>query len=533
MRLDWDFYHDDWLIDRVPDNMEIVIEEHPDGIVINPPSLTCFFGANPIYLYGTGKLLHEVMMTPDGMMVYPDFLQRPGFEFVEEISFNASFEESVDFHGNIVNDMHVGMVNAKKYLDGIFNKIYGTPTGYAGIRTPSTDLRDLNVQDFEQQAEGIIGFQMYETILEMKNDGCDFYCKMRIVDGTPRLHDEINDTYMDIISPGAVIETPGLYGNVTFLRYSYVLLPSYIESYLAGSQFQIFLILMIDFRPGIIIDMGATNNASEPNTGFSVTIHTTGVEIIANDGTFIEILLYHNFDFSIVNSIQIERVDTDFSLFVNGLLANSQNIEDVGNILFNGTQGYLSYSTRNSTNSSAGDIEELAIYSNRMSDENMDRYATDPVVFNNAGGAAVIEYNNIPVGLSYDLTYNNPARIFVPNFFGGKIRNIYFVDSANMIEINDYGSSENIKSIVINNGFRIDNVVTYDLEDHVDFTIGEKMPVLTKLTSDTHIPLKIYMKFKIPEFWDRKTIFNIALILRPVGKMIRYTYEKYKTGEFI
>jgi len=73
MNLDWNFYFDSWLIDKIPDGFEIRIEEHPSGVSINPPELTCYFGANPIYLYGLGKLYHEVLMSPDGITVYPSF----------------------------------------------------------------------------------------------------------------------------------------------------------------------------------------------------------------------------------------------------------------------------------------------------------------------------------------------------------------------------------------------------------------------------------------------------------------------------
>jgi len=157
--LDWNFFFDDWLIDKVPDSYEITIEEHPNGLKINPPELTCYFGANPIYMYGEGKLLQEVIMSPAGFIVFPEFLQRPGFEFVEEGSFSVSFPEKYDFYGNSVIDKHVGMVNAKKYLESIFLNVYGTTTGYSGIKMPSTDLRRLNIEDYRLIQYGISKFE--------------------------------------------------------------------------------------------------------------------------------------------------------------------------------------------------------------------------------------------------------------------------------------------------------------------------------------------------------------------------------------
>ena len=98
--------------------------------------------------------------------------------------------------------------------------------------------------------------------------------------------------------------------------------------------------------------------------------------------------------------------------------------------------------------------------------------------------------------------------------------------------ISGYEPIEN-RNIKINNGYRFQAISTFNYEENIDFNIGEKIPVLTKLTSDTHIPLKIYMKFKIPEWHDKKVTYNIRLLLKSLDKFLWYDFEKYKTGGFV
>ncbi len=531
MELDWDFFYDSWLIDRIPDSLEIKIEEHPTGLYINPPSLTCYFGANPIYLYGLGKLLHEVIMSPTGIVVYPSFLHRPGFEFIEEITFSASFEEETDFSGNVVIDKHIGMVNAKKYLEGILYNIYGARPEYVGVQTPSSDLRELGSSDYLLQGKGIAEYQIYQDVQEMSSDGCTFFCRMGSRNKDYRLVDEINGTLIDIVSPGAVVQTSGTYGSVVFLRYSYVLLPSYLRETLLLPQFQIFFSTMIGFRPGVIIDIGSTFYPDSSNYGFRLEVLTTGITVTANDGEIRTFPLLFGFDFAVANRVLITRNGDNFMLSVNGGMESSHSIPGAGNIVFGSDQNnMLSYDIEKGRNSPAGDIENLAFYSPTICQENMDKYSGDPIPFLSEGTPSV-EYEHIPVSLSYDLTYQSPARLNISNFFGGDINRIYMVNLSN--EINTAEDRGEIKSFSIPEGFKIDTVSTNNLVEYVDFTIGEKIPVLTKLTSDTHIPLKIYMKFKVPDFWEKNNTYNISLVIRSVEKFLRYTYRKYKTGEFL
>jgi len=533
MTLDWDFYYDEWLIDKIPDYIDITIEQRPNGYVVNPPELTCYFGANPIYLYGEGKLLHEAIMSPSGFVVYPDFLQRPGFEFVEEGSFSVSFPEEYDFLGRNVVDQHVGMVNAYTYITSIIENMYGTFDGYVGLQTASTDLRKLNSDDFNTVSKGILDITAYSSYAEMQEDGCGFYCTMGIEDGESRLIDRIHDVEFDTIAPGAIQQTPGLYGQVVYTRYAYCILPMYVKDILEETSFQLFFTTMKDFRPGVVIDIGTTNNYDGINSGFRVEVNPSSVIVYTNDGNLRISEFPYEFDFSFPHKILIDRKGDDISLSVDGTFISSKRHDNMLGILFMPEDvPYLSRDTMLDRNVSTGDIEDLAIFYEKMSDEKIDMYMIEDMPLIDRGGAEETVFNNVPAVLSYDLTYNKPTRIFISNFFGGDIQNIYVVNENNDVEVlsTENGMiAKDERSFYIEDGFKVDGVTTNNLEYGVDFVIGERIPALTKFTSDTHIPLKIYMKFKIPEWWDKKNTYIMRLVLRPVGKMLRYSYEKLKT----
>jgi hypothetical protein len=64
--------------------------------------------------------------------------------------------------------------------------------------------------------------------------------------------------------------------------------------------------------------------------------------------------------------------------------------------------------------------------------------------------------------------------------------------------------------------------------------ISEEIPVLTKLTSDTHIPLRIHMDFVVPTgFYDKDIVYNIRIVLKSLHKFLWYSFKRYKTGEWV
>ena len=546
MNLDWDFYFDDWLIDKVPAGMEIKIEEHPSGININPPELTCYFGANPIYLYGLGKLYHEVLMSPDGIAIYPEFLDRPGFEFVEEIGFKADFSKNTDFWGNDVDEKHVGYVNALKYMNALIKTLYGVDEGeYVGMRTPSTELKFVDAADRDLINSSFDNYQIFPSEVIMRDKGCFLYIRGEVDDDRDGPYDIMSGTYLTATAPGAFINTPGTFNNVLFLKYTYIELPNSVVSQMSGMEFQILFGTTAGFREGTVFDFGTTNRSTPPNYGFSLSLHPSGATIVMNDGNLNIFSFPFNADYRFPHRFSLVRQSDSLMLAMDGEVVGSEMFTGIGGILFDPSRkNYISaLSLDSAKNVAAGDLEEIAFFSRLVEDETIDKYYNDVVPLTKKGGTSAIEYEKVPVALSYDLTYVKPTTIFIPNFFNADFDKFYLVNAQGIINIvggtatnssylEDHEPIEN-KSLIINTGFRFHSVTTNNYEDNIDFGIGERVPVLTKLTSDVHIPLRIYMKFKIPEFHSNKTVYNIRLVLKSLNKFLWYSYEKYKTGEFV
>lgn len=546
MNLDWNFYFDDWLIDKIPEGMEIKIEEHPSGVTINPPELTCYFGANPIYMYGTGKLYHEVLMSPSGIAIYPEFLERPGFEFVEEIGFKVDFKDNKDYWGNIVEDKHVGYVNALSYMNAIIKTIYGVDTGdYIGKRTPSSELRPLSTEDRVLLQQSFTNYQVFPSETYMRDTGCFFYIRGGVEREAEGPYELMSGTYLTATAPGAFINTPGTFNSVLFLKYTYIEIPQTIIDNLSSSFFHLLFGTTEGFRSGTVFDFGSTNSATPPNYGFSLSLEPSGVTIVMNDGNFNTFHIAASIDFRFSHRFSILRSGDYLNVIMDGKILDTVDISNVGVILFNpAKKNYISARSLDSaSNVEAGDLEEIAFFSSQIDTQYIDKYYDDIVPLTQQGGTEAILYENIPLSLSYDLTYTKPTNIFIPNFFGAKFDKFYLVDSSGMINI--IGGTETSgsyltgyepiehKSILIKTGFKFHSVTTENFEENIDFGVGDRIPVLTKLTSDVHIPLQIYMKFKIPDFHDRKITYNIRLVLKSLDKFLWYSYQKFKTGEFV
>lgn len=531
MNLDWDFYYDSWLIDKVPDGLEIRIEETPKGFSFNPPSLTCYFGANPIYLYGEGKLFHEAIMSPNGFAIYPEFLGRPGFEFVSETSFSVSFDKAKDFNGNSVIDKHVGWVDATSFLQLIEKNMYGMADNqYASIRTASSKLRMLNADDYRLQQEDLSQYQVFDTYQSMKDEGCTFYCNM---DGsTGSAVDNISGTSLATTSPGTLITIPGNFGDVILLRNTYIELGATQIAALKSPEFQILFSTQSSFREGILFDFGSTNNANANNYGFRLEILSVGLNIIMNTGAeYTEYNIPFEIDFRFPHRFSLLKTGTYIIVAMDGDIVAIKDNASTDVIVFDSSlKNYISGSYKeNNMNLSTGDIEEVAFFNQRIEDERMDLYTRSFIPIVKRGGITAINYENVPMSLSYNLTYAKPTYMFIPNFFGGDISNVYLHTSSDTV-ISAGGED---KSLTIPNGYKTQNVITNNLEENIDFTIGTKLPLLTKVTSDTHIPLKIKMVFQLPEWYDKKTTYSMRLITKSLKKFLWYSFRKYKTGEFV
>jgi len=56
--------------------------------------------------------------------------------------------------------------------------------------------------------------------------------------------------------------------------------------------------------------------------------------------------------------------------------------------------------------------------------------------------------------------------------------------------------------------------------------------MLTKISSDSHIPIRVDMSFKIPEWWTKDMDLEMELRIIPVDKTLWYHYKRFRTGEW-
>jgi len=545
VNLDWNFYYDDWLIDKVPDGLEIKVVRDEEGeLKCIPSSLTCYFGANPIYLYGEGKLWHESLISPRGMAIYPEFLGRPGFEWVSRETFSVSFPKEVNFHEQNVVSLHTGKVNATQYIKDVFLKMYGIKEDeFTNIRTPSTTLRKLNHNDYILIEKGISDLQIYPSGTDMMMAGCALYTRMFIESGREGPTELMKGRDLPITSPGTPILVPGIFTDVAFLKYSYVEISKDYQAGLFREKFAIMLRTLPNFRAGIVLDFGCTS-LSEDNTNYGMRLEMAAREVIVtlNDGNLNTFILPCEVDLRFGHSWAIIRNDDTLTLSIDGALVSQKSTAGIGRVKFHPEyKNYISRSSVSGQIETAGDIEELALFSQLPSDKVVEDFFDGTKPFIKKGGANQLERENIPSSLSYELTYSKPTDFFIPNHFEADFYKYYLKNKDKVVIIAGYdedGTNSSYrddlepiedKSLLVPLGYNIDQVLSIE-----DDEVSEEIPVLTKLTSDSHIPIKIHMDFIVPEgFYHQDVVYNIRLVMRSLDRFLWYSFKKFKTGEFV
>lgn len=393
MNLDWGFYYDSWLIDKLPDDMEIKVIDKGNGPECYPESLTCYFGANPMYLYGEGKLWHESLVSTRGMAIYPEFLGRPGFEFVDRNTFSITFDEKYDFHGVEVESKHVGEINATRFMKDVSRAMYGIQEeDYSNLSTPSVSLRKLDSEDMKKISDGVSGSQVFQTVEEMRSSGCHFYCRMFIEDLSVGPKEEISGKYLEMVSPGAIPSVAGLFTNVAFLKYSHLIIP---KEYIVDSVKDNFTILfktVSNFRSGTILDFGSTNYSEMENYGFSVDIDSRSITVTLNDGTqnVNSVFFLVETDFRFPHRIMLSRSGHSLILSMDGEMVETKDISSIGSIRY--SEDYSNYVSRRSMyeeNVQTGDIEEIAIFDSTLDATYIDKYFGEPIPILKIGRAHV------------------------------------------------------------------------------------------------------------------------------------------------
>lgn len=544
MNLDWNFFYDSWLIDKIPDGQEIKVIEGPNGLECKPKSLTLYFGANPIYLYGEGKLFHEVIMSAGGIGIYPEFLQRPGFEWVNRKTFSVGFNETLDFHGNNVRGLHVGRINARTYLSNIMSRMYAfdIDEDFTNITTPSSTLRKMSTDDYSLIADGVSSKQIFQNSEELQSKGCVFYSRLTVEDGRESTHELISNTNLIVKSPAAPVTVNGFFTRVLFMKYSYVSIPFSMAKTLLVDNFTVMFRTLSSFRRGTLIDFGSTNYSDDTDYGFKLSFETSLISIVMNDGTYHNTQTVMDVDFRFPHSWVIIRDSERLRVLCDTDVIVDIDTSDIGSLAYSALHSdcCISKNSVSGNMSAAGDIEELCIFDEVLEDGYVSDFLNGDIPVLKKDGASQLIAENIPNSMSYGLTFQKPTDIFIPNHFKADFFKIYLADRDGSVIVStqepkvDSSYRDDLEpyedmSLLLPDGFTIDNALASGTQG-----IDEEVDALTKITSDTHIPIRIHMDFTVPEmFYTKETVFNMRLVLKPLAKFIWYNYKKFKTGEFI
>jgi hypothetical protein len=477
MNLDWDFYYDKWLIDKVPDGLEIKIVDRGGGVECIPPSLTCYFGANPIYLYGKGKLWHESILSPRGIAIFPEFLQRPGFEWINRNTFKVDFPSTTDFFNRNVVAMHIGKVNATRYLHDTLKMMYGVETtDFVDMKTASTGLRLMNADDYNLIERGVSDKQIFLNMNEMTGEHCIFYSRMFIENGRIGPAELVRGVDLVAKTPGAPILIPGSFTRVLFLKYSHIEIPSiYVSNMFRTPSWALLFRTLPNFREGVLLDFGSTNFTEDTNYGARISINIESMEVILNDGNLNRFNFPLNVDFRFAHSWALRVTDDVLFLAIDGTLVATHDISNLGPVQYSATYpNFISKIATSGDNQYTGDIEELAWFDGPISDDKVNMFLEGLIPLLKKGGVDALESENIPHALSYGLTFTKPTDFYIPNYFNADFYKFYLKDKDDLVIIattdapavnSSYRSDlepYHDKSLLIPFGFNIDQVLAIE-----------------------------------------------------------------------
>ena len=531
MRLHWGFYNDSWLIDPIPETMPIRFEEHPNGWKINPSSIRFFFGANPEYVWGEGKLYHEVLFSDLGFIVMPFFYGRPGFEFVD--SFKLSISENTDWLGKPSTIYKVGRADVTQMVKKQIEKFYDVAEDkYFKAGDLSSELVEADDATVKTQYQ-----TQYEHIFDTPSDminnlGCIWYSTF---------HPDSNMNIIDLISNHTInVETPldkvyftqGIYENTLLLKDVRIDITEPMSSIFNDKQCNEFFITFkapANFRPGTLIDYG-----SDIKSGFRIDVLKEGVDVYVNGNK------YHfaeNLSFISPNSFMVYfKTMNTLTVRINDKTIAVDINEDMPTVL-ESDKAYLSSYSKSHKYVKTGDVEELGFFKHAPIESYIKSYMSFDTFlpFSQPNSA-----DTMPLLLD-KFTYSAPASVFIPNSFQSKnstnkvipFEKIYIKDNNSNVNIADYEAKPKLDGSYLhmpkdNNVYGAIGHPDPDFDDHTEFC-----DMIKKISTDSHIPIQVDMKFKIPKWWTKDMHLNMDLRLVPINKMAWYAYKRYKTGEWV
>ena len=541
LRLSWGFYKDSWLIDPMPETFEIRVEEHPDGIRLNPSKLTLYFGANPMYLWGTGKLYHEVIFAQYGFIVVPLFLGRPGFELVSSISY--SLEKERDWLDNPIGERVVGRADIDKMVKTYLNQIYGIEPLTTKTLVKPNDLSSKLVKADDSQLDkqytvGYTPIYANTSDLTLNNDAVAL---IPLTLKNKSIYEVINNKELDYESPfDKIYITNGLYESVVSLKTVRVDITEQLDEMFKDEKgFNICFKLLPNFREGTLIDYGSTQNENDKNYGFRLDVNRNSITLILNNGDKFEYLTVPvTLSFITANAffIKVEYGGT-VEIRINDQVFKYRR-QFKKPVFQDGIKGFLSGLSVSKQTVETGDLAEVGLFGYYVDPKFRDKYlAMEPIL--PYPGIPKVQDTLTPV--FEDLTYSVPVKILLPQGTGSKkstkphksYGDMYLANDNSQVqknEIDSFNRSSNYVETFIPVGWNVFRTLGRpdpNFDNKTDFIF-----MLKKLTSDIHIPLKIDIHFRLPEWWTKDMQLHMKLKMVPIGKSMWYPYEKYRTGEW-
>lgn len=540
-KLPWGFYSDSWLIDKMPDVFEIRVEEHPNGTILNPHKLTLYFGTNPMYLWGTGKMYHEVIYSQLGFMVLPIFLNRPGLEFVKHISY--SLEAERDWLNNPIAPRTIGRVDidkmTKTYLKQVYNIGELKDKELVKINDLSSKLVEATGNQLDKQYT--VGYTpIYKNTSKFKSEN-------RVISMIPmtmknkEIIDVISNNALEYTSPfDKIYEQKGIYENVISLKTLKIDVTDELNKMFEDeSGFYICLKTLPGFREGVVFDYDSTQNDNAKNYGFRLSIYRNSIVIILNSGdkfTYLDVPITLNF--IVANSFVLKvEYNQGVELNINREI-HRYKFPFKQPVFRDGSKGYLSGRSKSKQNVETGDLAEVGLFGFYISPSFKEKYLDmEPIL--PYPGIPVVKDSIVPV--IENKTYSMPVNILLPSGTNSKkttiankqttYKDIYLGnDNSDIKKITTTKISRNTyDSIYIPKDWNIYKVVGAPDPNFDNKT--NSMFMFKKITSDIHIPLKVDISFKLPKWWTKDMKLFMSLKMIPIGKTLWYNYSKYRTGE--
>ena len=533
--LNWGFYWDKWLIDPLPATFQIDVKENtdPDNFtgkyMTSPASIECYFGANPEYIYGEGKLQHEVYLSPSGVIVEGSYNDIINDNFINLESVTIRESDAVDFFGKSNNAKHFGEVNTVRYIEDIQKSLYKLEEGgYFNKNTINPRLRKATVEELTDSAVNPLDYQIYESISAMKSDGAEHYTDLNMVIGEAYLKDQMGNLSLSSSQISIVSEYPVQYVRDGLLRYislSRTYLSLGCWSMWLNYDFSVLFRTSALFQGGTVFSFGSYGGMD----AYSLTIDRDSVTILENgrSHTFIAIV-----DWEQKQPVHFYVIGSTLRLQIGNLLIAT--IEMIADRVASRTNIYIGANRDKSGPSGISSISEFAVFSKTPNRDVLDEFFSGDKQFLRSPSIPSYQTLNVKPIFPNELTYDDDNLFFIPNYMGQQIFKIYIKDSGDETTVitrapaEEYHDSDVI--VVTNKSFNMpDNNRAYGMFSDDD--LDERMIVLTKLTSDTHSPLKIVAPIEVPDWFEkgRKLMFNMNV--RAIDKFITYTYKKYRDEE--